>query len=90
MTHYLRIEKNKKSCALTRPCDFFTLSAQLPADVGLFPGFLHMMREPDAKRYFPPHVKLIRMSQSDFNLPDATPRNYTEPRRWDFTYVGTT
>ena len=49
-----------------------------------------MMREPDAKRYFPPHVKLIRMSQSDFNLPDATPRNYTEPRRWDFTYVGTT
>lgn len=32
----------------------------------LFPGFLHMMHNPD--EYFPESVKTILMSQSDFNL----------------------
>jgi len=54
--------------------------------VGMFPGFLHMMREPE--KYFPPHVKLLLMSQSDFSLPSAPPHDYAVPRKWDFTYSG--
>ena len=37
--------------------------------VGMFPGFLHMMHPEEAKIQFPPHVKTLLMSQSDFNLP---------------------
>merc|ERR1719174_1419359 len=33
-----------------------------------------MMRAPD--KFFPPHVKTILMSQSDFMLPDTVARNY--------------
>ena len=41
-------------------------SGKYPANeyVGRFDGFLHMMREPE--KFFPPHVKLLLMSQSDF------------------------
>lgn len=55
---------------------------------GMFPGFLHMMRPDDAKKWFPPHVKLLLMSQSDFQLPNHAPRDYSVPRKWDFTYSG--
>lgn len=63
-------------------------SAKYPADkyVGMFPGFLHMMREPE--KHFPPHVKLLLMSQSDFSLPSAPKHDYSVPRKWDFTYSG--
>lgn len=52
--------------------------------VGMFPGFLHMMREPE--KHFPKHVKTILMSQSDFQLPDFPERDYSVPRKYDFTY----
>lgn len=54
--------------------------------VGLYPGFLHMMREP--QQYFPSSTKTILMSQSDFNLPDVPPRDYSIPRKYDFTLSG--
>lgn len=65
-------------------------SAKYPKDkyVGMFPGFLHMLRPDDAKKTFPPHVKLLLMSQSDFQLPNHAPRDYSVPRKWDFTYSG--
>lgn len=52
--------------------------------LGMFPGFLHMMREPE--KHFPPHVKTILMSQSDFSLPRVPPRDYSVPKKYDFTY----
>lgn len=54
--------------------------------VGMFPGFLHMMRNPE--KHFPPHVKTLLMSQSDFSLPNYPERDYSKPRKWDFTYSG--
>eukprot|EP00808_Paulinella_micropora_P026695 g73551.t1 len=54
--------------------------------VGLFPGFLHNMRNPD--KVFPPHVKTILMSQSDFQLPDVPFRDYSVPKKYDFTLSG--
>merc|ERR1719330_1764009 len=55
--------------------------------VSLFPGFLHMMREPEKE--FPSHVKTLLMSQSDFSLPHGYPaRDYSVPRVYDFTYSG--
>mmetsp|Transcript_131436 Transcript_131436/g.262248 ORF Transcript_131436/g.262248 Transcript_131436/m.262248 type:complete len:507 (-) Transcript_131436:81-1601(-) len=52
--------------------------------VGTFPGFLHMMREPE--KAFPKHVKTILMSQSDFSLPEFPQRDYSVPKKYDFTY----
>eukprot|EP00930_Biecheleria_cincta_P023687 TRINITY_DN17068_c0_g1_i3.p1 TRINITY_DN17068_c0_g1~~TRINITY_DN17068_c0_g1_i3.p1 ORF type:complete len:401 (-),score=75.28 TRINITY_DN17068_c0_g1_i3:63-1265(-) len=52
--------------------------------VGMFPGFLHMMRDPE--KHFPPHVKTLLMSQSDFQLPNAPLRDYSVPKKYDFTY----
>jgi len=52
--------------------------------LGMFPGFLHMMREPE--KHFPPHVKTLLMSQSDFSLPHVPPRDYSVPKKYDFTY----
>jgi len=52
----------------------------------MFPGFLHMMRKPED--HFPSHVKTLLMSQSDFSLPDYPKRDYSKPRKWDFTYSG--
>jgi hypothetical protein len=54
--------------------------------VGLYPGFLHMMREPE--KHFPAHVKTILMSQSDFQLPEYPARDYSIPRKYDFTFSG--
>jgi len=54
---------------------------------GMFPGFLHMMHDPE--KWFPPHVKTILMSQSDFDLPSFPARDYTIPRKYDFTFSGT-
>lgn len=51
--------------------------------VGLFPGFLHMFRNPGA--IFPSHVKLLLLSQSDFSLP---PQGGTMPKKYDFTFSG--
>merc|ERR1712146_62724 len=45
-----------------------------------------MMRAPD--KFFPPHVKTILMSQSDFMLPDTVARDYSIPRKYDFTLSG--
>ena len=61
---------------------------------GLFAGFLTMMPEPGA--YFAPHVKTIRLSQSDFYLdpPIAfgkahnAKRGPHQPKTYDFTYSG--
>lgn len=63
-------------------------SGRYPPDeyVGLFPGFLHMMREPE--KYFPSNVRLILMSQSDFNIPDVPPKDYSVKRPYDFAYSG--
>jgi len=52
--------------------------------VNTFPGFLHMMREPE--KAFPKHVKTILMSQSDFSLPEFPQRDYSIPKKYDFTY----
>jgi len=52
--------------------------------LGAFPGFLHMMREPE--KAFPKHVKTILMSQSDFSLPEFPQRDYSIPKKYDFTY----
>jgi len=53
-----------------------------------FPGFLHMMREPEM--YFPNSVKTLLMSQSDFMWEDA--RRYGEQHEvekiYDFVYSG--
>jgi hypothetical protein len=54
--------------------------------VGLFPGFLHMMREPE--KAFPQKIKTVLMSQSDFNLPEHPARDYSVPRKYDFTLSG--
>lgn len=50
--------------------------------LGLFPGFLHMMRDPSI---FPSHVKLLLMSQSDFSLPRDSP---SLTKKFDFTFAG--
>merc|ERR1719453_1039190 len=50
----------------------------------MFPGFLHHMHEPE--KHFPPHVKTLFMSESDFNLPNAPARDYSVPKKYDFTY----
>ena len=47
---------------------------------------LHMMREPE--KHFPPHVKTLLMSQSDFSLPDYPERDYSVAKEYDFTYSG--
>jgi hypothetical protein len=52
--------------------------------LGAFPGFLHMMREPE--KVFPKHVKTLLMSQSDFSLPEFPQRDYSTPKKYDFTY----
>ncbi|KAL3806909.1 hypothetical protein ACHAXA_008919 [Cyclostephanos tholiformis] len=54
-----------------------------------FPGFLHMMRDPD--EHFPRHVKRILMSQSDFNLdvPERFGREHAyDEKIYDFVYSG--
>jgi len=60
-------------------------SGKFPIDeyVGLFPGFLHMVREPE--KIFPPSVKLLLMSQSDFSLPPPQPKI---ANKYDFTFSG--
>jgi len=60
-------------------------SGKFPKDeyVGLFPGFLHMLREPE--KVFPDTVKLLLMSQSDFSLPPPHPEL---PKKYDFTFSG--
>eukprot|EP00928_Gymnodinium_smaydae_P083888 TRINITY_DN6712_c0_g1_i1.p1 TRINITY_DN6712_c0_g1~~TRINITY_DN6712_c0_g1_i1.p1 ORF type:complete len:370 (+),score=40.29 TRINITY_DN6712_c0_g1_i1:21-1130(+) len=61
-------------------------SGKFPKDtyVGMFPGFLHMFREPE--QIFPPHVKLLLMSQSDFALPH--PLDKPAKKIYDFTFSG--
>jgi hypothetical protein len=54
--------------------------------IDMFPGFLHMMRNPED--HFPPKVKTILMSQSDFQLPDFPARDYSVPKKYDFTFSG--
>merc|ERR1712217_215115 len=60
-------------------------SGKFPPDmyVGLFPGFLHMFRNPE--QIFPSHVKLLLMSQSDFALPRGQPLK----KKYDFVFSGT-
>jgi len=54
--------------------------------LSIFPGFLHMMHHPED--HFPPTTKTILMSQSDFNLPKVPFRDYSVPRKYDFTLSG--
>eukprot|EP00039_Didymoeca_costata_P008514 m.112936 g.112936 ORF g.112936 m.112936 type:complete len:526 (+) comp14113_c0_seq1:119-1696(+) len=52
-----------------------------------FPGFLHMMHEPE--KHFAPSVKTLLMSQSDFQLPDPRPSELSVPKKYDFIYAAT-
>lgn len=55
----------------------------------MFPGFLHMMHQPD--HFFPSHVKTILMSQSDFNLDEPYrfgQSHLAERIIYDFVYSG--
>ena len=57
--------------------------------LNLFPGFLHMMRDPDD--HFPRNVEIILMSQSDFMLDEYTKigREYANDEKiYDFVYSG--
>jgi hypothetical protein len=57
--------------------------------LNMFPGFLHMMREPE--RHFPKEVKTVLMSQSDFMIEDAVrfgERHRDEEKIYDFAYSG--
>lgn len=55
--------------------------------LGAFPGFLHMMHQPE--KYFAAHVKTLLMSQSDFQLPAVSPATLHVPKKYDFTYAAT-
>mmetsp|Transcript_3157 Transcript_3157/g.6750 ORF Transcript_3157/g.6750 Transcript_3157/m.6750 type:complete len:321 (+) Transcript_3157:48-1010(+) len=57
--------------------------------LNMFPGFLHMMREPEA--HFTLQVQTILMSQSDFMLDDAIhfgQKHANEEKIYDFVYSG--
>mmetsp|Transcript_18895 Transcript_18895/g.35162 ORF Transcript_18895/g.35162 Transcript_18895/m.35162 type:complete len:507 (+) Transcript_18895:30-1550(+) len=57
--------------------------------LNMFTGFLHNMKEPDS--YFPADVKTILMSQSDFNLNEATAfgqKHAHDEKIYDFVYSG--
>lgn len=57
--------------------------------LNMFPGFLHMMRDPN--NYFPSTVKTILMSQSDFMLdgPENFHLEHTNDEKiYDFVYSG--
>ena len=44
-----------------------------------------MMHHPE--EHFPPHVKTVLMSQSDFQLPAVNPKTLDQTKIYDFTYV---
>ena len=61
--------------------------------LNMFPGFLHMMHQPE--QYFPNGVKTVLMSQSDFNLDGPykfgqqhATNNNDEEILYDFVYSG--
>ena len=57
--------------------------------LNLFPGFLHMMRDPDD--HFPRNVKRILMSQSDFMLDESAKigrEHANDEKIYDFVYSG--
>ena len=57
--------------------------------LNMFPGFLHMMRDPD--EHFPRRTERILMSQSDFNLdaPERFGRDHADDEMiYDFVYSG--
>ncbi len=57
--------------------------------LNLFPGFLHMMKDPD--NHFPRNVERILMSQSDFMLdePEKFGREHADDKKvYDFVYSG--
>jgi hypothetical protein len=57
--------------------------------LNMFPGFLHMMREPN--EYFPASTKTILMSQSDFMLdePQFFRQEHADDEKiYDFVYSG--
>jgi hypothetical protein len=66
-------------------------SAEYESDyyLNMFPGFLHMMRDPN--EYFPTSVKTILMSQSDFMLdgPEKFRLEHANDKKiYDFVYSG--
>lgn len=93
--HYDLFQKYKKEILFIGMCSFedFPLPPANPYSMkyradfytGMFPGFLHMFREPE--KIFPSHVKLLLMSQSDFALPRVPWRS--PPKKYDFTFSGT-
>jgi len=57
--------------------------------LNMFPGFLHMMREPN--EYFPASTKTILMSQSDFMLDEPQffrQEHANDAKIYDFVYSG--
>eukprot|EP00984_Skeletonema_dohrnii_P012547 scaffold5103_cov115-Skeletonema_dohrnii-CCMP3373.AAC.5 len=59
--------------------------------LNMFPGFLHMMHQPS--EHFPPNVKTLLMSQSDFNLEEPyffgrQQQAQKEEILYDFVYSG--
>eukprot|EP00729_Bicosta_minor_P014796 gene14796-7959_t len=59
----------------------FSPKYAVDAFTGLLPAWLHMMRPPDALKYFPPHVKVLLLSQSDFSLPYPPKRDYSVKKK---------
>jgi len=55
--------------------------------LSIYPGWLHMMHHP--ADHFPPHVKTILMSQSDFQLPPVNVNTLDVEKEYDFTYAAT-
>lgn len=57
--------------------------------LNMFPGFLHMMHNPE--EHFPPSVKTLSMSQSDFNIDEPeryAKQHINEEKIYDFVYSG--
>eukprot|EP00804_Cyclotella_cryptica_P000905 CCRYP_001143-RA/>CCRYP_001143-RA protein AED:0.06 eAED:0.06 QI:192/1/1/1/0.5/0.66/3/41/472 len=72
-----------------KSCNPFSATYESDYYLNMFPGFLHMM--PDPEKHFPPEVKTILMSQSDFMLDE--PMRYGErhtnvQKLYDFVYSG--
>lgn len=72
-----------------KSCNPYSAKYESDYYLNMFPGFLHMMRHPE--HHFPPEVKTILMSQSDFMLDE--PMRYGQSHAnvekiYDFVYSG--
>ena len=72
-----------------KSCNPYSARYESEYYLSMFPGFLHMMRDPE--NHFPPEVKTILMSQSDFMLDDPmryAQRHANVEKVYDFVYSG--